>query len=235
MSHNASARLMYLLMQTPADDRVGRSSIPIDGPDFEMPAGPSTLPAVRTWSAPKDPARTREHRTPAGDVASAKRIADVNAKLQAIDETVVIGASVASSEAIRRFVTAGRAVFTLQGASSRYTFKVTRKDPTDRFPGVKYFVALLTGPDNTSDYTYVGVLDVQTGTVRPTGKSSYREESTPVKAFNWFMARIWRGVAIPEPARFYHVGRCGRCGRALTVPSSIETGLGPECAGKLGE
>lgn len=28
----------------------------------------------------------------------------------------------------------------------------------------------------------------------------------------------------------WHEGSCGRCGRKLTVPSSIETGLGPECA-----
>jgi hypothetical protein len=32
----------------------------------------------------------------------------------------------------------------------------------------------------------------------------------------------------------YHEGRCGRCNRKLTVPESIETGLGPECASKLG-
>ena len=26
-------------------------------------------------------------------------------------------------------------------------------------------------------------------------------------------------------------GKCGRCGRKLTVPSSIESGLGPHCKG----
>jgi hypothetical protein len=25
-------------------------------------------------------------------------------------------------------------------------------------------------------------------------------------------------------------GKCGKCGRALTVPSSILTGIGPECS-----
>lgn len=31
-----------------------------------------------------------------------------------------------------------------------------------------------------------------------------------------------------------HEGKCGRCGRALTRPESIDTGLGPECAAKMG-
>jgi hypothetical protein len=28
----------------------------------------------------------------------------------------------------------------------------------------------------------------------------------------------------------HHEGKCGRCGRLLTVPSSIESGIGPECS-----
>jgi hypothetical protein len=31
----------------------------------------------------------------------------------------------------------------------------------------------------------------------------------------------------------WHEGTCGKCGRALTVPSSIENGLGPECIKSL--
>ena len=33
---------------------------------------------------------------------------------------------------------------------------------------------------------------------------------------------------------FRHEGRCGRCGRALTVPESIDTGFGPHCAAEMG-
>jgi len=92
----------------------------------------------------------------------------------------------------------------------------------------------LTGPDNTADYTYVGMLDVQTGALQLTRKSAYTADSQPVRAFNWCMRYLWKDQPLPEPARIFHMGRCGRCGRALTVPSSIESGLGPECAGKLG-
>lgn len=30
----------------------------------------------------------------------------------------------------------------------------------------------------------------------------------------------------------YHHGTCGKCGRRLTSPESIELGIGPECRGK---
>lgn len=138
------------------------------------------------------------------------------------------------SERQRAFILAGRAIFTLAGSTTRYTFKVTRKDPEpgSTYTDPAYFVNLLTGPDNTADYTYIGMLDVASGRIKLTRRSSYRDDSGPVKAFNWTIARIWRGVEI-TPARIYHVGRCGRCGRALTVPSSIEMGIGPECAGKI--
>ena len=133
----------------------------------------------------------------------------------------------------RTFITAGRAVFTLQGRDARYTFKVTRWDGRGRYAGLIYFVSLLTGPVNTADYTYVGVLDGQTGYLRLTAKSTYTAESTPVIALRWALPIVWKGGVLPAPARLMHVGRCGRCGRALTVPSSIDAGIGPECATKL--
>lgn len=34
--------------------------------------------------------------------------------------------------------------------------------------------------------------------------------------------------------KVYHAGKCGRCGRKLTTPESILTGLGPECSKKAG-
>lgn len=130
----------------------------------------------------------------------------------------------------RRFITGGSAIFTLQGKQARYTYRVTRSDD-----GKVYFVAYLTGSDNVADYTYIGLLDVARGAVRLTRKSSLTEASTPYVALNWALRWIWAGKELPAPARIYHVGRCGRCGRALTVPSSIESGFGPECLGKLGE
>ncbi len=133
----------------------------------------------------------------------------------------------------RTFITAGTAIFTLEGREARYTFKVSRRGGDDVTNPPIYFVSLLTGPDNTADYTYMGVLNADTGYVHLTRASTYTPESTPVKALRWALPILWRGDTLPPPARLMHIGKCGRCGRALTVPTSIDAGVGPECATKL--
>ncbi len=131
----------------------------------------------------------------------------------------------------KRFMLGGKATLTLQGLRDRYTYRVTRSDPDQAGRSV-LFVALLTGPDNQSDYTYMGLLEELTGQIRLTRKSRYTDQSQPVVALRWACKRIWAGRSI-APASIYHIGACGRCGRALTVPSSIASGFGPECLGKL--
>ena len=132
----------------------------------------------------------------------------------------------------RQFILAGKAIFTLVGINARYTFKVQRKEASDRYAET-YFVQLLTGPENTTDYTYLGILDSQAGAVRLTRNSTFKDDSAPVVAIRWALARIWADKPLPAPAQILHAGRCGRCGRLLTVPSSIASGFGPECIGRI--
>ena len=134
----------------------------------------------------------------------------------------------------KSFIMAGRAIFTLVGRESRYTYKITRVEPAEgsQYTQATYFVYILIGPDNTSEYMYLGLLDATSGLVRLTRKSSYKEDSRPVLALRWALPILWQGRELPAPAKILHAGRCGRCGRLLTVPESIESGFGPECAGR---
>lgn len=129
----------------------------------------------------------------------------------------------------KRFVTGGRAVLTVRSRKSgeHRTYRINRREGDD---GRKtpFFVALLTGPDNTADYQYVGVLDEATGGLRLTAKSRFTCDSVPVRAFDYVMKRVFRGE-LPADADVMHEDRCGVCARALTVPESIERGIGPEC------
>lgn len=136
----------------------------------------------------------------------------------------------------RQFILAGRAVFTLVGKSSRFTFRVSRKDPDpgSRWPGSTYFVGLLTGPNNETDYQYLGILDPVTGYVRLTRRSRLALGSPSVRAIQWALPRLWAEASMPPAFGIFHAGRCGRCGRTLTVPESVATGFGPECAEVLG-
>lgn len=142
------------------------------------------------------------------------------------------------------FITAGRATFTVeptvkfcevQNAKPHYTFKVSRKDSTYSRSGYVYFVSLLSGPDNTSDYTYLGLLE-ENGDVRLTAKSAFGEDTNPVKIVRRVVKALFEGRGeqiVAAGWKVHHEGACGRCGRALTVPQSIESGIGPECAKKM--
>lgn len=137
----------------------------------------------------------------------------------------------------RDFILAGRALFTVSNPTGeRYTFKVTRKEaqPGSRYIDPTYFVALLTGPNNEADYTYMGILKPATGTVILTKASKYTDQSKPYRVASWAIGLIFRGQQLPIGYAVRHEGKCGRCGRTLTVPESIDSGIGPECAAKLG-
>lgn len=133
----------------------------------------------------------------------------------------------------REFVCAGKAILTVSnGKGEHFTYRVTRKENESPRPPV-YFVSLLTGPDNTSDYSYMGMLSEFNGEVRLTRASRVTESAKSFKVINWAMRKVWAGDVLPEGYAIHHEGRCGRCGRPLTVPSSIESGFGPECITKL--
>jgi len=149
------------------------------------------------------------------------------------------------ADAVRAFVLAGDARFTLRSRKTgvRFTYRVARAPERagERPWRLPWFVSVLTGPDNGRDYKYAGLL-VEVGTERPglgveqrprvefrTTAKSPDPDSPSMRAFAWF----WRSVErLPTELEVWHSGMCGRCGRELTVPESIQTGLGPVCAAR---
>ncbi len=133
----------------------------------------------------------------------------------------------------KQFVLAGDAIFTIKSPDGKHrTYRVTKVEANDRWPEA-YFVKTLTGPQNTDDYAYVGRLDVYTGQVSTTAKSRSWDGTTRLKLLNRVLARVWgddHDAYLKHGYYTYHAGRCGRCARLLTVPSSIESGIGPECS-----
>ncbi len=135
------------------------------------------------------------------------------------------------------FLLAGKATFTIRTPDAGHrTYRVVRKEATGQWPET-FFAYLMTGSENDSDssYTYLGKLDPFTGQVVPTAKSGWREKETPwhVRLLNRVLARVWsfdHAAFERHGYRLSHAGKCGRCGRTLTVPASIESGIGPECA-----
>ena len=125
----------------------------------------------------------------------------------------------------KKFVLAGKAIFTIRSkkTGTRFTYKVSKgKDNL-------WFVGLLSGPDNNADYQYIGIITSDKKFIR-TKRSKVGYEAPSFKAFSWFFSHLSN---FEKQADIYHEGRCGRCGRRLTVPESIESGFGPECINKV--
>lgn len=135
------------------------------------------------------------------------------------------------------WIMAGKAIFTVSnGRGNHYTYRVTKKENEGQLP--IWFVSLLSGPDNGSDYTYVGVLNRTTGAVRLTGASSFTSTSTPYRVVNWSLKKLWADTPLPEGYSIDGEGRCGCCGRTLTHPDGVADdgyrfGYGPTCWARM--
>jgi len=147
----------------------------------------------------------------------------------------------------KTFFLAGKATFTVKvpvafaeknGTNLHYTFKIQQSEPSEKYPNPAHFVKLLNGPDNTSDFAYLGKLIAGTGEVTLSGKSCAGEGAWSVRIVRRVMAQFFEGeglAAIQATGwEIDHMGKCGRCGRPLTVPESIECGIGPDCAEQMG-
>lgn len=119
------------------------------------------------------------------------------------------------------FVTAGQAHFTIQSkrTGKHFTYRANARDKTR-----PVFVSVLTD----HGYEFIGI--ILSDGFRPGLKSKIDRHAPSVQAFQWFWDHVHR---LPDTREFKHEGRCCRCGRRLTTPESLATGIGPDCADKL--
>lgn len=131
---------------------------------------------------------------------------------------------------IINFLYGGNATLTIKseqtGKHLTFKVKIAKKDD-DNSP---YFVSVLSGPDNYSNYSYIGII-TNKDTFRLTTKSKVSNDAVSYKAFNYFFNCIKRNM-LHKDLSVFHEGKCARCGRKLTTPESILSGFGPECIKK---
>jgi Family of unknown function (DUF6011) len=136
--------------------------------------------------------------------------------------------------AAHAFICGSNATYTVvsERTGVRYTFK-TREPQEQRNPNTPVlFISLLTGSDNESSYTYIGFLSYNRANAEykfNAKRTNSQELTVPQRAFQYVYDHVAR-QRMPVGVQFWHEGRCCRCNRKLTVPSSIESGIGPECA-----
>jgi hypothetical protein len=131
------------------------------------------------------------------------------------------------------YIFAGRATFTLVSLAtgSRLTFQMVKADPKPGQDVAPFFARLLVGSDNESDYRYIAL--VRRGGDRwivSLNKTGWGAEAA--RALDWAVNALDEGRALKQ-AEVWHTGHCGRCGRLLTVPESVRSGIGPTCASRM--
>ena len=138
---------------------------------------------------------------------------------------------------VRRFLLSGHAVFTLvsKKTGARKTFQVRTPDFKNEEGRPFFFVDLVTGPDNGSDWTYLACIwPDRAGSIslKPNKKGF---GAVAVDALNWLVKLVnleneEAEELLFERSEIWHEGKCCKCGRALTDPASISSGIGPTCA-----
>lgn len=136
-------------------------------------------------------------------------------------------ASFSTADATLRYMLAGNAIVTFESQKTGVHFTYRIQTPKVARGPVSHFVAVLTGPDT---YQYLGC--IFGGKAYAHGRNSkIGPEAKSAVAFMW----VWRQLSagkMPSVLEVFHEGRCGKCNRRLTDPESIQTGLGPICAGR---
>lgn len=120
-----------------------------------------------------------------------------------------------------QFILAGKSFITFLNTKTenRFTFKIVRHKENPI-----YFVNVLTNPDT---YAYIGIIDSDFN-FKHSRKSKISPDAQSVKVFTYVFNHL-KTNTLTDIIEIYHSGRCGKCGKHLTTPNSINLGYGPDC------
>lgn len=128
----------------------------------------------------------------------------------------------------RNFIFAGRAIFTLENNSTGnyVTFRVKEVKRKGKVVPGQFAIEAKALGDKTYGYEFLGFMDQQAGTFNKWRKTN--PEFIGFKTFGWLM-KNFGDLERFDKLSIYHEGVCCKCGLPLTVPESIEDGIGPQC------
>jgi hypothetical protein len=139
-----------------------------------------------------------------------------------------------SQDKLMEFITSSNAIFSIKSLNTgiHFTFSVSCKKQEINDNPDFLFVSVLTGTDNTSNYTYLGYLKRHTSGFwyyTHGDKSKIGEDAKSNIAFKWIIDCLNAGK-IMKDVLIWHEGVCCRCGRKLTAEKSSDNGIGDYCA-----
>lgn len=144
------------------------------------------------------------------------------------------------------FLFAGRATLVAENANTdeHFTFRVGSAE--SEWPlgsGQKHITYFLNvkapggkrWPNGSqSPWRYIGILRKEDGHIKPTGKSEFTKGDKFYDVAAWTVRAVVEGKMLPAGYAIRHAGKCGKCGRELTDPESLDRGIGPDCWEQMG-
>lgn len=133
------------------------------------------------------------------------------------------------------FMLAGKSEFILHSTKTNedFKFKLDKKDSKYNAGEFIYFVSLKVGRIDQ----YAGVMWFNSNTSEFNFKEKVdgpvKASSVEIRSLLFVLNKLYKEDTV-QYLEVYHVGKCGRCGKKLTTPESILTGLGPSCSKNLG-
>jgi len=148
------------------------------------------------------------------------------------------------------FLLAGKCYVTLEvvQTGTRYTYEIKQKvdkgKVTDPKTGQQketvvkrydfWFVAAQPGAIGDARPCYLGVIDPDTFRTTASTAKNKLANAENINLIGDVIRLLRAGQSDSHHVKIWHCGKCGRCNKPLKVPSSILTGLGPECASQMG-
>lgn len=133
------------------------------------------------------------------------------------------------------YMLAGKSEFTLHSTkvNKDFYYKLTKKAKLDNNEEYIYFLNIKQG----SEWVYAGVVwyDNKDNTFKfaKGAKGTLDNNNLNVKSLLFVLNKLYRKEEV-QHCLVFHSGKCGVCGKKLTTPESILTGLGPQCAKRVG-
>lgn len=134
-----------------------------------------------------------------------------------------------------KFILAGKCEFVLHSTKTgdNFKFSMSKQQSKDNIEKYIYFLNVL----NEGDKKYAGVVwfDDKTSEFRfSQGKKGQSDnKDLNIRSLIFVLNKLFKEETV-QYLDVYHLGRCGKCGKKLTTPESILTGLGPTCSKKAG-
>jgi hypothetical protein len=135
---------------------------------------------------------------------------------------------------LKQFVLGGKAILTLLNTETgnRRTYSIWRSKNGSFYVSTRGDAEAI--KKDHKGWSKVGwIPDTDKPRFVHTRYSEVNKTSMAFRGFEWLWRKIVKGDGLPPMMVVYHEGHCGRCGRSLTDPESIDRGFGPECFKKM--